>query len=513
MAQSTAELIQRLGPDGLARALNDLMDKPRLARLATACNLKYPGVRIRSVKRDRLLTDLIARAKNEESVREAIRRALDKETRAERSKWDALSSEEKARRLDEEDNGRVHGNVGRHMWILASTDDGGADGSAGVAREHLERLVQGSSLKTKEPAASRAELRLKRRLSELEKKAQHAETQMIRSRDSEKRVRADMIQRKGELAESRMLAERMRRELDDTKQALERARTARSALPDTAEMIGPVERAIKRLATGQRKLVHAVEKLNAPRSAAAGPSSKAVEALFEGIQALHKELAALRREDKRETDGLTQRLDELAAAAEKPNAKPATRKERRPRVKEAEKRVGVFIDVQNVYYGARKLKGLLDFDALMQAAVAGRRLIHSTAYVVESKEIDQSWFIARLQQKAIEVRRKPLRVRADGSTKGDWDMELALDILDAAAGLDVVILVSGDGDFTSLVKRVKRIGPRVEVIAFPRHTAKSLIEAADRFQPLDRKFMIYKRPAGGETEGDPAPAETGEGKA
>ena len=73
-------------------------------------------------------------------------------------------------------------------------------------------------------------------------------------------------------------------------------------------------------------------------------------------------------------------------------------------------------------------------------------------------------------------------------------MELALDILDAASGLDVVVLVSGDGDFTSLAKRVKRIGPRVEVIAFPRHTAKSLLEAADRFQPLDRKFMIYKRP-------------------
>jgi uncharacterized LabA/DUF88 family protein len=69
-------------------------------------------------------------------------------------------------------------------------------------------------------------------------------------------------------------------------------------------------------------------------------------------------------------------------------------------------------------------------------------------------------------------------------------MELALDILDAAANLDVVVLVSGDGDFTSLVKRVKRIGPRVEVIAFPRNTAKSLLEAADRFQPLDRKFMI-----------------------
>jgi uncharacterized LabA/DUF88 family protein len=72
-------------------------------------------------------------------------------------------------------------------------------------------------------------------------------------------------------------------------------------------------------------------------------------------------------------------------------------------------------------------------------------------------------------------------------------MELALDILDAATSLDVVVLVSGDGDFTSLVKRVKAMGPRVEVIGFPRTTANSLVGAADHYQPLDRKFMIYRK--------------------
>jgi uncharacterized LabA/DUF88 family protein len=166
---------------------------------------------------------------------------------------------------------------------------------------------------------------------------------------------------------------------------------------------------------------------------------------------------------------------------------------RRPRGKGEPERVGLFIDVQNMYYGARQLKGKLDFDALQQAAVRDRRLIQAVAYVVESKEIDQSGFIKLLEQRAIEVRRKTLQVRADGSMKGDWDMELALDILDAAANLDVVVLVSGDGDFTSLVKRVKSMGPRVEVIGFPRTTAKSLVGAADHYQPLDRKFMIYRR--------------------
>jgi len=158
-----------------------------------------------------------------------------------------------------------------------------------------------------------------------------------------------------------------------------------------------------------------------------------------------------------------------------------------------------------MYYGARQLKGKLDFDALLQAAVRDRRRIQATAYVVESKEIDQSGFIALLQQRGIEVRRKTVQVRADGSKKGDWDMELALEMLEAAPDLDVVVLVSGDGDFTSLVQRIRKMGPRVEVLGFPRNTAKSLVSAADHFEPLDNKFMIYSKRAQSKPDGAATP--------
>ncbi|MCP3977937.1 MAG: NYN domain-containing protein [bacterium] len=211
----------------------------------------------------------------------------------------------------------------------------------------------------------------------------------------------------------------------------------------------------------------------------------------ETVEALKKELSSLRRESTKISEDQTKRLDELSTTVA--STQRQTPKKKRARSSGSAARVGVFVDVQNMYYAARRLKGKLDFDALLKAAVRDRRLVQPTAYVVESKEIDQSGFIAMLEQRAIEVRRKTLSVRADGSMKGDWDMELALDILDAAPRLDVVVLVSGDGDFTSLVKRVKQMGPRVEVIGFPRNTAKSLLEAADHFTPLDRKFMIYPR--------------------
>jgi uncharacterized LabA/DUF88 family protein len=265
-----------------------------------------------------------------------------------------------------------------------------------------------------------------------------------------------------------------------------------------------MDKGVRKLASEQRKLAHRMDKLTEPAHLdpdSLGPVALVPEA-FEPLQGtldgLRKDLAALKRERKKDAEQLASLAESVRSRAGEETTDdptPARGRGRRGRTKGEPERVGVFIDVQNMYYGARQLKGKLDFDALQQAAVRDRRLIHAVAYVVESKEIDQSGFIKLLEQRAINVRRKTLQVRADGSMKGDWDMELALDILDAAASLDVVVLVSGDGDFTSLVKRVKAMGPRVEVIGFPRTTAKSLVKAADHYQPLDRKFMIYRRRA------------------
>jgi uncharacterized LabA/DUF88 family protein len=229
--------------------------------------------------------------------------------------------------------------------------------------------------------------------------------------------------------------------------------------------------------------------------------SKIQESQESSLTVLHKEISGVRRDRRRDhkvqNHKLDQVLDEFRALKALVEATVPSRG--RVQRKGLPARVGVFIDVQNMYYSARQLKGKLDFDALMSTAIGDRRQILAQAFVVESKEIDQSGFIAHLEQRGIKVSRKTVTVRADGSMKGDWDMEMALAILDAAPMLDVVVLVSGDGDFTSLVNRVKAMGPRVEVIAFPRNTAKALIEAADLFSALSRKFMIRN-----ETTGRPA---------
>ena len=497
MHRGERDIIERLGMSGLRRVLADLLDHERLIRLAHACGVEYPGMRARSQPRERLLKDVAERAGHDDAARRAVLKSLQKETGAQRRAWDRLSPEQQADRVRE---GR-----GEELFLAASsraTDPVEAALAEVLASPPPETLdaepgaeaVELDDAGTAEPAGSREVARLKKRNLELQKKLQHLEGQVARAREQAKDLKRDLIQRKGDLAEARMHAERLERDRESREAAAAAARQAAGASEGADG--GELAKTVRKLAAEQRKVVHAVAKLAATPPAPAELPPEALSPLVALLEEIKRETVGSRRERRKDLQTFVQRFEELRADV---RAFAESMERHLPRTKRRKgdpERVAMFVDVQNMYYGARQLKGKLDFDALLSAVVRDRRLIKATAYVVESKEIDQSGFIAMLEQRAIDVRRKTLKVRSDGSMKGDWDMEMALDILDAAANLDVVVLVSGDGDFTSLVHRVKAIGPKVEVIAFPRNTAKSLLEAADHFQPLDRKFMIRTEPHG-----------------
>jgi uncharacterized LabA/DUF88 family protein len=167
-----------------------------------------------------------------------------------------------------------------------------------------------------------------------------------------------------------------------------------------------------------------------------------------------------------------------------------TRLDRRTAIPMTELRVGIFVDVQNIFYAAKPFNARLDFEKLLELSVGKRRLIRAIAYVVQSPDVDQSNFISMLQQKSYEVKIKDLRQRSDGSAKGDWDMGMAIDIMRFVDKLDVVVLVSGDGDFVPLVELVKTLGPRVEVISFTYNTARDLINSADEHIPIEEALLL-----------------------
>lgn len=156
-------------------------------------------------------------------------------------------------------------------------------------------------------------------------------------------------------------------------------------------------------------------------------------------------------------------------------------------------RVGIFVDVQNLFYSAKwQYKARVNFEKLMDKLNAKRKLIRALAYVVQTPDIDQKHFFEMLQRNGYELRVKQLRVRPDGSSKGDWDMGIAIDTIAMADRLDVIILVSGDGDFVDLVNMLKGRGVHVEVASFPKSTAAELISAANLYIPIDKELLYFE---------------------
>jgi uncharacterized LabA/DUF88 family protein len=157
-----------------------------------------------------------------------------------------------------------------------------------------------------------------------------------------------------------------------------------------------------------------------------------------------------------------------------------------------EQRVAILIDVQNMFYSAQSIyKKKLNFEALLPLIVRGRRLTRAIAYVVQTPEVDQSKFLDFLEGLGVDVKSKKLKVRPDGSAKGDWDMGLAIDAINIAPKADAIALVTGDGDFVALVEKLKALGVRVEVYSFPSSTADELRQAADFYHALDAEVLRF----------------------
>ena len=161
----------------------------------------------------------------------------------------------------------------------------------------------------------------------------------------------------------------------------------------------------------------------------------------------------------------------------------------------SDQRVGVFVDIQNMYYSAKNLyKSKVNFKTILKDAIANRKLIRAIAYVIRADVKDENTFYDALEEMGFEVRCKDLQVFYGGVKKGDWDVGIAMDVMRLAPKLDTIVLVSGDGDFSDLLEHAKSLGCRVEVVAFGKTTSHKLMEVADLFIDLDNKkrYLLNK---------------------
>jgi len=165
-------------------------------------------------------------------------------------------------------------------------------------------------------------------------------------------------------------------------------------------------------------------------------------------------------------------------------------------VKHIGQRVGILIDVQNLYHSAKNLyRARVNFREILKLAVSQRNLIRAFAYVVRTKTGEEKPFFEALTKSGIETRVRDLQEFYGGLKKADWDVGITIDAVKIAPSVDTIVLASGDGDFIALVEYLKNQGKRVEIIAFGRSASLNLKEVADEFIDLEKtpeKYLLKR---------------------
>ncbi|MGH1432163.1 MAG: NYN domain-containing protein [Neptuniibacter sp.] len=155
-------------------------------------------------------------------------------------------------------------------------------------------------------------------------------------------------------------------------------------------------------------------------------------------------------------------------------------------------KVALFVDVQNVYYTTRQTFGRnFDYNEFWRKVTTDREVIHAFAYAIDRGDEKQKQFQNILRAIGFEVKLKPFIQRSDGSAKGDWDVGITIDAMDYSTEADVIVLVSGDGDFDMLVEKLRlEKGKHVEVYGVRELTATSLINASSRYYPIQGDLLL-----------------------
>lgn len=154
--------------------------------------------------------------------------------------------------------------------------------------------------------------------------------------------------------------------------------------------------------------------------------------------------------------------------------------------------VTIFLDVQNIYYTTKQRFGRhFNYNAFWARATKNRRVVKAFAYAIGRGDEKQKQFQNILRGIGFEVKLKPFIQRSDGSAKGDWDVGITLDVIEHAKKSDVVILLSGDGDFDLLVQKIKKdYGSEVEVYGVADLTADTLVASASKFIAIEGDLLL-----------------------
>ncbi|MEJ2622782.1 MAG: NYN domain-containing protein [Candidatus Thiodiazotropha sp.] len=157
-------------------------------------------------------------------------------------------------------------------------------------------------------------------------------------------------------------------------------------------------------------------------------------------------------------------------------------------------KVTILVDAQNVYYTTKQAYDCgFDYNKFWQLVTSNREVVRAIAYSCERGDSKQQQFQNILRAIGFEVKLKPYIQRSDGSSKCDWDVGITIDAMESAVDSNILVLVSGDGDFDLLVRKLEdESGIKTEVYGVPGLTATSLIQSTSKYIPIENGLLLRK---------------------
>ena len=155
-------------------------------------------------------------------------------------------------------------------------------------------------------------------------------------------------------------------------------------------------------------------------------------------------------------------------------------------------KVSIFVDVQNIYYTTKSAyQRNFDYNRFWAETTRSRQVVTARAYTTTRGDKKQEEFQHILRAIGFDVKLKPFIQRRDGSSKGDWDVGITIDVIEYAQKSDIVVLASGDGDFDLLIKEITtKVKTDSEIYGVPALTAYARIAEATYFKPIDEKLLL-----------------------
>ncbi len=478
------ELRQRLRDtftrDSLAVVASAALDRGRAERIIEQLASGSDTVRdeLRQMARPSLIEQVVEAFYARQDGADLLVSELDRATRTEQNLVSAISIEEVAQRLGSHEVLRLRRLGAKLAWALVR------DGRAELRPLGEQVLGEYLDHATRIDEARRA-AKAKGAADELRQVEESYREAAERSLDLEAEISAVEQERAALVAEVGRREMESRQQQDRQRSLGDQLEQLKKELASTRAPDGQGQQATGKVKRQLRK----AEK----RLAEAEKEKEALTAARSRVAELEEENARLRstldklRELRASERAVRPPAGPVALGSEATKTTPVVEAPRRGRAKgnRADVRVGIFLDVANLSGAARRLyKGAVDYRRLLGLLLGGRRLVEARAYAID-KGRGFDGFARALRAAGYRVSAKKPKIFPDGEMKADWDIGITVDVLARSDKIDVVVLGSGDGDFTPVVNALKKKGLQVEAAGFPERTAEALVRSVDRFVELD----------------------------